>query len=444
MTQHSQGNHDPNHPSTDEHVHRNPEVLVEPTDAANKALTDALHISFRILKGIMVVLVVLYLFSNVQCIDSSEQALVLRLGRLKPGVVDAGLVKAYPFPLEEILRLPTKKANESQIDSHNFYRKPSEVGKELEVLASARRPGQGLNPVLDGALLTADNGLVHVQWKVTYKFNDVRAYIENILGDELESAEALIKTIVETTGIHIASGMTAEQVTRTRVSDVKDEMKRRINQRLASLHSGLMVTLVEVDKVTPPLQIRGAFIATQNAENRKQRMIRDAERERTKLLNDTAGSACLPLLALLDRIDEAAREEDREALDALRAELDDFLESRIEGEAGELIKYARAYYAQVVGQVTSDVELYRTLIPEYERNPVLLIERLWETSRTSILGNPAVTKLYRPSGLGQLRVQIQRDPEQRRIDEARQLQKKKLETSSFLPEKLRTLGPDEN
>ena len=439
MTQHPHDNHDHHHPEADEHMHRNLEAFVEPTDAANKALTDALHISFRILKGLMVVLVVLYLVSKIQCIDSSEEALVLRLGRLKPGVVDAGLVWAFPFPLEEILRLPTKKANESKIDSHNFYRKPSEIGKELEVIASSRSPGRGLNPVLDGALLTADNGLVHVQWKVTYKFNDVRAYIENILGDGLESAEALIKTIVETTGIHIASGMTAEQVIRTRVSDVQNEMKRLINERLASLNSGLEVTLVEMNQPTPPLQIRGAFIATQNAENRKQRMIRDAERDRTKLLNDAAGAACIPLLALLDRIDQTSREEDPKELDALRAELDDFLENRVEGEAGELIKYARAYYAQVVGQVTSDVELYRTLIPEYERNPALLIERLWEAVRMDILGNPAVTKLYRPPGLGQLRVQIQRDPEQRRIDEAMQLQKKSLKTPSFLPGKHRLL-----
>ena len=40
----------------------------EPLDAANQALADSLKVSFKILKGIMVILVVLYMLSNGRCI----------------------------------------------------------------------------------------------------------------------------------------------------------------------------------------------------------------------------------------------------------------------------------------------------------------------------------------------------------------------------------------
>ena len=52
-----------------DHEHREPTRVEEPLDAANQSLADALRASFGILKGIMFVLVVLYLFSNVSCIE---------------------------------------------------------------------------------------------------------------------------------------------------------------------------------------------------------------------------------------------------------------------------------------------------------------------------------------------------------------------------------------
>ena len=85
---------------SDDHPHRRLEAAEEPLDAANQSLSDALRASFRILKGIMMVLVLRYLFSNVRRIESHEQALLLRLGRLSPTVYGAGVVWAFPFPID--------------------------------------------------------------------------------------------------------------------------------------------------------------------------------------------------------------------------------------------------------------------------------------------------------------------------------------------------------
>ena len=102
----------------DTHTHRNLEIAETPLDAANQSLADALRASFGVLKGIMVVLVVLYLISNVRSIDAHEEALTLRLGRLHDVVDRPGLVWAFPFPIDEIIPLPTKKSNDTLIASH--------------------------------------------------------------------------------------------------------------------------------------------------------------------------------------------------------------------------------------------------------------------------------------------------------------------------------------
>lgn len=417
----------------DQHRHRDAELVEEPLDAAHQSLADALRASFSILKGIMVVLVILYVFSNVQCIGGHEQALVVRLGELLPGVHEAGLVKALPFPIDEIVSLPTRKSNNLLVDSHTFHRRDNEIGKPLSFLSRGER--SGLNPSLDGALLTADAGLVHVQWKVEYKIDDVSSYVSEITGREIEAAEVLIHVFVETVGIQVASELIAEEVIRTRVDYVQGEMKRRINERLAEVNSGIRVEKVEMHEPTPPLQVRAAFDRTQRAENDKQKRIRDAEQERTKILSKTAGAGYPRLIRVLNELEKSDSEE-------LRAELDRLLEQEVEGRAGEMIKDASAYLSVVVGRMESDVEEYRTLVPEYERNAALLVERLWEQARDEIFASPGVIKLYRPAGLREFRVHIPLDPEQTRIDEEQRLQEKEFDASKLRPKRLRIIGPE--
>jgi membrane protease subunit HflK len=293
---------------------------------------------------------------------------------------------------------------------------------------------------LDGALLTADAGLVHVQWKVSYKINDVGAYVTNLAGDKVEAAEKLIKSLVETVGIQVASELTAEEVIRTRVDYVQGEMKRRINDRLSDLESGIEVALIEMYEPTPPVQIRTAFDATQRAENTKQQKVRAAEQRRTEILNEAAGASHARLIALLDAIDRGGRAQ--ATVEQLRRELDELLVNEVEGEAGRRIKEAGAYRATVVSRMEADVDEYNSLVPEYERNPLMLINRLWEETKQEILAGAGVTKFYRPPGLKEVRIRIPLDPEEQRMAEQRRLQEQKFDPSSLRPERFVPIGPD--
>ncbi len=421
---HQHHNHD------DEHAHRNLDEIEAPLDAANQSLADALRASFSILKGIMLVLVVLYLVSNVRRIDGHEQALLIRLGTLQATVQEAGLVKALPFPIDEVLTLPTQKSNDLTITSHSFFRRPDEIGKPLAFIA---RGNGGLNPTLDGALLTADAGLVHTQWEVTYKIDKVKDYVSNIASDKLEAAESLIQTMVENAGIHIASGMTSEEVIRTKVDEVQSQMRHRVNASLDAIASGIRVERIEMVEPTPPIPVREAFDNTQRAENNKQQRINNAEQARTKLLNEAAGATYKEIVAALDKVDSGA--------DGAQETLDTLLMTRAEGRAGRAIKDAGSYLAVVLGRMQSDVELYRTLVPEFERGPALLVGRLWEDTRQSILNHPGVMKIWRPAG-AEIRLKIPYDPKQGRAEEAQELLSEEFDASKLRPERLRIIGPE--
>ncbi|MFQ5590836.1 MAG: SPFH domain-containing protein [Phycisphaerae bacterium] len=411
-------------------------TIDEPLDTAHQSLADALRASFSILKGIMLVLVVLYAFSNVRRVESHEQALQLRLGRLLPHVSEAGLVWGFPYPIDEIIPLPTKKSNSVLIDSHTFKRRREEEGKSLSFIHRSERVG--LHPALDGALLTADAGLVHVRWKITYKIDDVASYVREIIGDKVGAAEDLIRVFVETVGVEIASELTAEEMIRTKVDLVQAEMRRRVNERLTRIHSGVVVTLVEMYEPTPPIPVREAFDRTQQAENAKQQRIREAEQERTRILSEAAGAAYKKILKKLDELD-AASSSGQDAT-GLHAELDRLLEEEAEGNAGKLIKDAGAYHSVVVGRMQSDVDLYRTLLPEYRRNPDLLIGRLFEQTRQEIFESPGVTKIVFPPDC-EVRLLIKRDPVESSEEEKRRLEEKEFDVGRINRGPLKPFGP---
>jgi len=411
-------------------------------DAANQSLAEALRGSFSILKGIMLVIVVLFLFSNVRRIDSHEQALTLRLGRLQPQVRDPGLVWAMPFPIDEIVPLPTKSSNTFTIESHTFHREPNERDKPLSFFSWP--VSRGLHPTQDGALMTADGGLVHVKWKITYKIDKVDQYVSNILSSNItnqatKAAEDLIRTFVETVGIHVASGLTAEEMIRTRVDDVQNMIRNLVNQRLTAIDSGIDVIRVSMDEPTPPIAVREAFVATQRMENLKEKQIQDANQEKTKILNEAAGEAAERLLAVLQDIDR--REPGDEIRQHMEKDVGKILTTQAEGKAGQMIQNSGAYLATVVGQMRSDLELYRTLVPEYERNPHLLVNRLWEETKQVVFTNPGVTKVYRPPN-SQIRLRIPLDPEATRKDEARRLQKTEFDPRSLMPSQAVPVGPE--
>jgi membrane protease subunit HflK len=420
------------------HGHHELDPMEEPLDAANQSLADSLRASFSVLKGIMAVLVVVYLFSNVKSIESHEEALVLRLGELRRVVNQPGLVWAMPDPMDQIVLLPTRKSNELFVDSHTFFRTAEEQGKPLSFIS--RSPAQGLSPTRDGALLTADAGLVHTRWKVTYKIDDLRSFVTNLYGSGVGAAESFIRLLVETVGVEVATELTAEEMSRSSFDLVQGEMRRRINVRLTELNAGISVTLVEMVDPTPPIQVRGAFDSTQRAENVKEQTIRAAEQQRAEILSAVAGGAHEKLADIFDAIDRGGTQD--QPVEVLKKRMEEILVNEAEGEAGRLIKDAGAYRAVVVSNMQSDVDRYRTLLPEYKRNPKVLLTRLWEQTRQEIFESPGVSKVYRPRGLREFRLKIPLDPEERRTVEEDRLREVQSDLEKIRPTKILPVGPE--
>ncbi|NOT02899.1 MAG: hypothetical protein HOP29_20045 [Phycisphaerales bacterium] len=389
-----------------------------PLDSAHQLLADALRTSFRILKIAMVVLVIAYFASGLFTVEQNRQAVVLRLGRLAGPVRNPGVHWAFPPPIDQVIEIPVQQSTTLTVDSHWLYL--TEEEKKLP-LASVERGRAGLHPMRDGALLTGDKGLVHIKWRLTYRVEDLEKYVSEVADEDYTrvtpaKAERIITKLLERAAIDEVGGYTTEDATRKRLSELRDAIKRRVNEELAALNTGVFVGTVEIPMSTPPLQTKLAFDEVIRAESRKESTIRDAEQKAAGLLNETAGAAHAKLVALLDERDGAARKSE----DAELKRLDDAIHRTIVDEAsgavGSRIRDATGYYSTVVEGMRADYEEYETLLPEWQRSRDLLVTRLWERAKQQLFGRPGITKLYRPAG-AMFRIVVGPDPKQRDLQE---------------------------
>lgn len=417
-------------------------------DAANQSLAEALHISFSILKWVMLALVGWYLISGIKQIQPSEQALVFRFGRMLPEPHGAGLLLAWPYPIDEVVRLKVNESNEFMLNSHMLFL--SEAERVISISDVSRGHG-GLDPTKDGALLTGDKGLVHIQWAVTYKIGDVAAYmrmlpVSTLEGQGMKAAEELLTGLVEDAAIELAAGWSTEDTYRNRLDELRTFMVSKVNQQLTRLGAGIEVKQIKAPLSIVPIQVRDAFRETQMAENNKQRMIQDAYKQKNKILNEAAGHRFDVILAALDARDAALATNDAEGLSRAESQLDRLLTEEVEGKAGMMVQNATAYYSERVGRMQNDLKIYQSYLADYRKNPRMVMARVWDEARNQILNNSDIKKVYRPSSLLQLRLLLGPDPEEKRLETIKALEgsegAKNASPGSEEPQSWHPMGPE--
>ncbi|MHC4184913.1 MAG: SPFH domain-containing protein, partial [Planctomycetota bacterium] len=128
-----------------------PERRVGGEFAAGRSLSEALRVSFIILKIIMIVLVLVFLASGFRTVGSDEKALVLQFGKINR-VLKPGPHWVFPYPIEEIIKIPVGKKVNLAIGSFWYFQTPDEM---LPAGPRTRpRINSALDPVRDGYCVT--------------------------------------------------------------------------------------------------------------------------------------------------------------------------------------------------------------------------------------------------------------------------------------------------
>lgn len=467
-----------------------------PADPAQQSLSDALRTSFNLLRGVMLVLVAAYLFSGFFAVKSNEKAVRLRFGRLvesdgaarvyEPGTWYAGL----PFPFEQVVRVPT---SENELD---IVFTP-EVGESDRKLSAEQLAGRypTLTPVApaeeerdgarvfverwkDGALVTADQSLVHMRaqarWQVRDDAAGIRDYLAAVGG--VEAGNDLVESVVESACVRTAAGQPVERF----IGDphLSEQVRALAQDDLDRLKCGLVLsgfTFSGSDGRFAPYATAAVLADVGIARSERSKNLEAAQKDAVSALVGAAGPAhtSLRLLLGLQDLVESREGTDSATARAVAAEVNRCFESLrtpgpaveqpaaaflaalggagdieatraallaalasagqpgfarvgepVEGQAATLLSGALVRRTQAVEQLRAEADAFKVQLAQYRENPALFMSRRKALAWERVLAGPTVEANFLPVAPG-THLQVTRDPEvSNRVDDARFQQRK--------------------
>ena len=395
------------------------QLLQEQLDTAGKSLVKALQVSFNILKLIMIVLIVLFIFSGLFQVQPEEQALLLRFGKIQgtaeSPVINPGFKMAFPEPINEVIRIPVKKVQTIEIDSFWYFETPQEK-LNPDQKRSVRGPfdprdGYCLtrNDSLDG-LQGTDYNIVHSKWSITYRISSSILFFDNVymrgqepgedfLDAAADTVEPLLESLASNAIVNTMVDYTIDEAIKSETG-IAENVKSRLQRRLDEIQSGIQISDVRADRITWPRQVDTAFQASSSAQQEKDKMISEAESYEEQLLTDTGGPDAR---AILEKLKQPGLTQEQQEAEV----------ANLSGQVQSKISAARAYRTTVVNDAKANADYLKELLPEYQKHPELILQKIYQDAISEVLANADEMFIIQPSADGksrEIRVLINRDP----------------------------------
>ena len=283
--------------------------------------------NFKIIP-LLVAALALWLFTGVYMVGPDEVGVVRTFGEYTR-VAQSGLNYHFPYPIEQV--------NTPAV---------TEV-KRIEIGFRTLNNGQYRTVEKESLMLTGDENIVDAEMIVQYKIKDPVAYLFKIVEPELtvrEAAEASLRSVVGRNKI--------DETLTTGKFQIQEGTKTQLQLILDKYESGIHVVAVQLQDVSPPKEVIGAFKDVASAKEDKNRMVNQAEGYRNDIIPKARGEA-----------------------EAMIRDAEGFRESRIKRSEGDAAKFT-------------------TILKEYRKAKSITQKRLYLETMERVL--PGIEKIIVP------------------------------------------------
>ena len=277
---------------------------------------------------VLIGILVIWLLTGIYVVGPDEVGVVRTFGEFTR-VTQSGLNWKFPSPIET--------ANTPKV---------TEV-KRIEFGFRSLKNGQYRTVEKESLMLTGDENIVDAEMIVQYKIKDPVKYLFNIVEPELtvrEAAEASLRTVVGRNKI--------DETLTTGKFTIQEETKDQVQSILDKYESGIHIVAVQLQDVSPPKEVIGAFKDVASAKEDKNRMINQAEGYRNDVIPKARGEA-----------------------EAMIRDAEGFKESRIKRAEGDATKFT-------------------TILKEYKKAKSITEKRLFLETMEKVL--PGIDKIIVP------------------------------------------------
>ena len=267
------------------------------------------------------VALVLWLLSGFYIVQQSERGVVLRFGKKSEITGPGGLHWHWPFPIEHV-----EKVNVEQVST-------LWIGRRNDKSVGAAGADSGY-------MLTEDENIIVIEFSVQYKVKDPGDYLFNVrdpVSTIVQATESAVREVVGKSQLDFI--MTEGQF------EVADKTRVLLQQILDRYKCGIQITQVQMQKASPPDDVKAAFEDAIKAREDGDRYIQDAKAYENDII------------------------------------------PRARGGAARLIQEAQGYKASVTARAEGDARRFTSIEKEYAKAPGVTRERMYLETMEQVLSS---------------------------------------------------------
>jgi len=389
-------------------------ALREAMDPANQSLADAMRLSYRVLRLLILALVAAFLVSGFKRVDERQSGVMLRFGRIVAGEQGAALAPGLrrnllPYPAGEFIIFDV--ANRP-VDLGNTFWPRIPANMTLNQAIDRASSKGTLAPGDVGTVLTDGGDIAHLQVTATYDIvNPVKLVNRLHIADTDRTVELALERAVVASAAGLALQGFVDQP-----EVVRDLIQRSAQELLDAIDCGIQLTGVQILDAKPPFSIVKVYRELQTA---REEARRDVEKSRQEAQDSLIGAAGADWRDLVDHIERYKRHEalgNTELAMEVLGQINLYLESDlVGGEVAAMIQRAQAYESQIELTLGKEARRFADLLPSYREQPYLVCRRLWMEAVTDVLDRPDAEIIRVPEGLGRIDLAISGSEEIARI-----------------------------
>jgi len=294
---------------------------------AQQSLMDALKISFRLVKVTMFFVIISFLCSGIFVVKQHESALILRFGKIvgtpADRVLTAGLHWALPYPIDKVVKIPTGRVQNLEINDFWYHEAPgsgnqhdSHKSHKKEKFWFALRPG------IDGYIICGDVNIIHAKWILRYTIDAPYKYYTLIKNNEI-----LLKNFFRNAVISSANLKHVDDALHTGIEEFRMEVQSKFQANLNKFDFGINIQRVDIDRISPPRQVKQAFDDVIQAEQEHSQKVNEAKSFASKKINIS------------------------------------------KGKSAQILSEAKAYKTNIVEEAKADANYLSEILDKYENSP---------------------------------------------------------------------------
>jgi modulator of FtsH protease HflK len=223
-------------------------------------------------KSIVVILFLLIVFIGGFFQVGPEQiGVITRFGKFSR-TVDPGLNFKLPFA-EKIIKVPVERQQKLE-----FGFRTTSIG----VQSTYSREGTKN----ESLMLTGDLNLADVEWVVQYRIDSAYNYLFKV-----RNPETTLRDISEATMRQVVGDRTVNEVLTVGRTEIASTLEKNMQDLCREYKLGVSIDQVVLQDVNPPVPVKDAFNAVNEAQQEKETLINQAKSEYNKVIPKARGQA---------------------------------------------------------------------------------------------------------------------------------------------------------